>query len=110
MNTDLHRWMKTISRQSVFICGSTVLATSSITRQLRETSVISLLSRIASLWRNLSRRRQVERELTDEVSSYVELATQAKMKNGLAESEARREALVELGGVEQVKEQVRWRR
>ena len=65
------------------------------------------LSRIASLWRNLSRRRQVERELTDEVSSYVELATQAKMKEGLTENEARREALVEFGGVEQVKEQVR---
>jgi putative ABC transport system permease protein len=65
------------------------------------------LSRLASLWRNLSRRRQVERELTDEVSSFVELATQAKMKNGLTEGEARREALVEFGGVEQVKEQVR---
>jgi predicted permease len=64
-------------------------------------------SRIVSLWRNLFRRHQVERELTDEVSSYVELATQAKMKNGLTEGEARREALVEFGGVEQVKEEVR---
>ncbi|HEX7516240.1 MAG TPA: ABC transporter permease [Chthoniobacterales bacterium] len=69
--------------------------------------MISFLSRIATLWRNLTRRRQVERELTDEVSSYVELATQAKMKDGLTESEARREALVEFGGIEQVKEQVR---
>ena len=68
---------------------------------------MSFFSRIASLWRNLTRRRQVERELTDEVSSYVELATQAKMKDGLTEGEARREALVEFGGVEQVKEQVR---
>ena len=66
-----------------------------------------LFSRIASLGRNLTRKRQVERELTDEVSSYVELATQAKMKDGLTEGEARREALVEFGGVEQVKEQVR---
>lgn len=68
---------------------------------------MSLFSRIASLWRNLTRRREVERELTDEVSSYVELATQAKMKDGLTEGEARREALVEFGGVEQVKEEVR---
>jgi putative ABC transport system permease protein len=66
-----------------------------------------LFSRIASLWRNLARRRQLERELADEISSYVELATRAKMKDGLTEGEARREALVEFGGVEQVKEQVR---
>ena len=64
-------------------------------------------SRIASLWRNLSRRHQVERDLTDEVSSYVESATLAKMKDGLTENEARREALVEFGGIEQVKEEVR---
>jgi predicted permease len=68
---------------------------------------MSFLSRIASLWRNLTRSRQVERELSDEVRSYVELATQAKVKDGLTEGEARREALVEFGGVEQVKEQVR---
>jgi putative ABC transport system permease protein len=68
---------------------------------------MSFFSPIASLWRNLSRRRQIERDLADEVSSYVELATQAKMKDGLAEGDARREALVDFGGVEQVKEQVR---
>jgi predicted permease len=66
-----------------------------------------LFSRIASLWRNLTRRHQVERGLSDEVSFYVELATQAKIKDGLTEGEARRQALVEFGGVEQVKEQVR---
>jgi predicted permease len=66
-----------------------------------------LFSRIASLGRNLTRKKQVERELTEEVGSYVELATQAKMRDGLAEDDARREALVEFGGVEQVKEQVR---
>jgi len=68
---------------------------------------MSLFSHIASLWRNLSRRRQVERELSEEVSSYVDLATHAKLKDGLTEGDARREALVEFGGVEQVKEEVR---
>ncbi len=68
---------------------------------------MSLLPHIASLCRNLTRRRQVERDLTEEVGSYVDLATRAKMKDGLTEGEARREALVEFGGVEQVKEQVR---
>ncbi len=64
-------------------------------------------SRIANLWRNLARRREVETELAEEVGSYVELATRSKMQDGLAEADARREALVECGGVEQVKEQVR---
>jgi predicted permease len=68
---------------------------------------MSLLSRIASLFRNLSRRRKVERDLAEEVDSYVDLLTEKKMKQGLNESQARRAALVELGGTEQVKEQVR---
>jgi predicted permease len=66
-----------------------------------------LFTRIASLGRNLTQKKQVERDLTDEVDSCVELATQAKIREGLTEGEARREALVEFGGVEQVKEQVR---
>src|SRR5947207_2781203 len=68
---------------------------------------MSLLSRIASLFRNLTRRRDVERDLAAEVNSYVDLSTQQKVRGGLSETEARREALVELGGAEQVKELVR---
>jgi putative ABC transport system permease protein len=63
--------------------------------------------RISVFLRNLTRRRQVEQDLADEVSSYVDLSTQRKMKEGLNETDARRAALVELGGAEQVKEQVR---
>ena len=66
-----------------------------------------LLPRLASLLRNIGRKGAVERELAEEVSSYVELSTRAKQRDGLSESEARRAALVELGGVEQVKQQVR---
>ena len=66
-----------------------------------------LFASIASLCRNLIHKDKVERDLTDEVSAYVELATESKMKDSLSEREARREALVELGGVEQIKEQVR---
>ena len=68
---------------------------------------MSLPARITSLIRNLTRRRTVERDLADEVSAYVDLSTQRKMKQGLSETEARRAALVELGGTEQVKELVR---
>ena len=67
---------------------------------------MQLLSRLASLLRNIIRRRAVERNLEEEVSSYTELLTRAKMKEGMTELEARRAALMEVGA-EQVKEQVR---
>jgi putative ABC transport system permease protein len=68
---------------------------------------MSLLSRIFSLFRNLTRRSKVERDLAAEVNSYVDLATQRKIREGMNETEARRAALVELGGAEQLKQQVR---
>ncbi|MFL6584735.1 MAG: ADOP family duplicated permease [Chthoniobacterales bacterium] len=68
---------------------------------------MSLRNSITSLCRNLGRKRAIERDLDREVSSYVELATVAKMKAGMSERDARRAALVELEGAEQVKEQVR---
>jgi predicted permease len=64
-------------------------------------------SRIVSLFRNLLRRNIVEQALDDELQSSVELLTEEKMKEGLSHPEARREALLELGGVQQVKEEVR---
>jgi putative ABC transport system permease protein len=63
--------------------------------------------RILSYFRNLFRKRAVEQDLDDELRSSVELLTQEKMKQGLSQSAARREALIELGGIEQVKEEVR---
>ena len=64
-------------------------------------------SRIVSLFRNLLRRSTVEQALDEELQSSVELLTEEKMNEGLSPPEARRQALIELGGVEQVKEQVR---
>ncbi len=64
-------------------------------------------SRIASFFRNLLRKRAIEQALDDELKSAVELLTQEKMKQGLSHPEAVRQALIELGGVEQVKEEVR---
>src|SRR6266704_422827 len=63
--------------------------------------------RIASFFRNLLRKRGIEQALDDELKSAVELLAQEKMKQGLSHPEARRQALIELGGVEQVKEEVR---
>ncbi|MCA1657976.1 MAG: ABC transporter permease, partial [Verrucomicrobiaceae bacterium] len=67
----------------------------------------TLFPRLGSLLRNATRKDQMDRELTEEVSSYVELLMEKKMKEGLNETDARRAALVDLGGAEQVKEQVR---
>ncbi|MCI0392459.1 MAG: ABC transporter permease [Acidobacteria bacterium] len=66
-----------------------------------------LLSRLSSLWRNLFHRARRERELTAEIDAYLEMLTEEKIKEGLNPEEARRAALLELGGKEQVKEKVR---
>jgi putative ABC transport system permease protein len=63
--------------------------------------------RIVSLFRNLLRKDTVEQALDDELQSAVELLTEEKMKEGLSHPEPRRQALIELGGVEQLKEEVR---
>src|ERR1051326_7628431 len=66
-----------------------------------------LLTRLASLWRNLFHKDRVEQEFCEEIQSYLEMLTEAKIKAGMKPSQARRAALVELEGVEQVKEKVR---
>src|SRR5258706_12106657 len=63
--------------------------------------------RIGSFFRNLLRKRAIEQALDDELKSAVELLAQEKTKQGLSHPEARRQAVIELGGVEQVKEEVR---
>jgi predicted permease len=68
---------------------------------------MALLPRIASLWRNLSDKESVDRELTEELRSHIDLLTEKKIGEGLKPEEARRAALIEVGGIEQVKERVR---
>jgi putative ABC transport system permease protein len=59
------------------------------------------------LWRNLFRRQETERELAEELAAYTELVSDENTALGMSAAEARRRALVDMGGVEQVKEQVR---
>lgn len=68
---------------------------------------MGLLSSLTALWRNLFAKKRVERDLAEEVSSYLELSTDAKVRSGLDEMAARRAAAIDLGGIEQVKEEVR---
>jgi predicted permease len=65
------------------------------------------MPRISSMWRNLFRRERVEHDLDDELRAYVGLIADEKRGVGFSADEARREALVNLGGFEQVKERVR---
>src|SRR6516164_7186072 len=68
---------------------------------------MALHARLTSLARNLFRTQRAERDLDEELRSYLELLTQEKIKTGMPAEEARRQARIELGGAEQVKEQVR---
>jgi predicted permease len=52
-------------------------------------------------------RRSVESDLDHELHSHLELLIEENLRSGMSPNEARRAAQIELGGLEQVKEQVR---
>jgi putative ABC transport system permease protein len=68
---------------------------------------MSLTSRLSSLLRNILRKPRVERDLDDELHAYLDMATDERRRAGMPDADARRAALIELQGLEQVKEQVR---
>jgi predicted permease len=67
-------------------------------------------ARIRAVVRNLLRKRQVEDRLDAEVRSYADLLTDQNIAAGLPPAEARRIALAQSGGIEQIKQSVRDRR
>jgi putative ABC transport system permease protein len=67
----------------------------------------SFVSRTLALCRNLFRRTAVEQELSAELAQAFEFLVESKIRNGAPKSEARRLAAIELGGVEQLKEEIR---
>jgi putative ABC transport system permease protein len=68
---------------------------------------MSIRARLASLFRNILLRKRVEQDLDDELRSYLEMVADERRDLGMTDDDARRVALVELGGVEQVRESVR---
>jgi len=60
-----------------------------------------------SFFKNLFAKGAVERDLDQEVRSYVDLLTEEKIKAGMSPDEARRAARLEAGSVEQIKDEVR---
>jgi MacB-like periplasmic core domain len=60
---------------------------------------------LTNVVRNWRRRKQADAELDEEVRGYAEMLTEEKIRSGADPREARREANMQLGGAEQVKEQ-----
>jgi predicted permease len=65
------------------------------------------MTRIRFLIRNLIRRHTTERLLDDELKAALDIIANEKIARGVYPAEAYRQARLELGGVEQVKEEVR---
>src|SRR5688572_30812477 len=65
---------------------------------------------LAEMWqrlRSLAARRELEDRLDDEIRFHVEQQTEKNRRAGMAPDEARRQALIRFGGVEQVREGTR---
>ena len=65
------------------------------------------MSRFTRLWRNLTQRGAVDRDLDDELRACLELTIEEKRRAGVPGDLARRQGLAEFGGLEQIKERVR---
>ena len=68
---------------------------------------MTFLYRLRAFVRWLLRRDEIERALDSDLTDYVARSTEAKIRDGMPPAEARRAALIELGGVEQTKSRVR---
>ncbi len=68
---------------------------------------MSFLTDLIERLRSLLFRRREERELDDELRFHEEMEAEHRRSLGAGEAEARRQSRLALGGVEQVKEDVR---
>ena len=66
-----------------------------------------LIVKVRSFLRNLFFSCRVEEDLDQEVHCHLELLTEENVRAGMPPKEAQRAPRLELGGIEQVKEQVR---
>lgn len=68
---------------------------------------MTLLNRLVSVWRWIAKRKRVEEDLDDELRTFVDMASADRRRDGATPAEARRLAVLQLGGAAQVKERVR---
>ncbi len=71
---------------------------------------MSLFLKARSFLRNLFSSRRAEADLDEEVHSHLEMLVEENIRAGMPPKEAQRAARIELGGIEQVKQQVREKR
>ena len=64
-----------------------------------------MLTKICLRWRSLLRRDRADSELSDELRFHIERAIAANIAAGMPPEEARRAALREFGGVDQIREE-----
>jgi predicted permease len=64
------------------------------------------LNKTRSAVRNLANGKKQSRDLDEEIRAHVELLAEEKMAKGMDPEQARREAKIEAGGIEQLKETV----
>ena len=68
---------------------------------------MTILKRVSSIVRRMVNRNTAEADLDDEVRAFVDMAADDHVRNGATPAEARRLAMLQVGGVEQAKEHVR---
>jgi predicted permease len=68
--------------------------------------MVLLVAKVRSFFRNLFFSRHVESDLDQEIRSHLEMLTDENIRAGMPPEEAQRAARIELGGMDQVKEQV----
>jgi predicted permease len=68
---------------------------------------MTLLHRLSSAVRRFFHPKRTEQDLHDELETFVDMSTADRIRTGLLPSDARRQAVLHLGGVEQVKERIR---
>jgi hypothetical protein len=67
---------------------------------------MSLLRTLASGFRSLFRKEQVDQELDDELIDFLEMAVEEKMKQGMSRKDALRSVRLERGSLEVTREVV----
>jgi hypothetical protein len=66
-----------------------------------------MISWFSSLWKNLFRRKQLDKDLDEELDAYAELASAEKVLAGMSPVEARAHTRCEMGGEERIQQGVR---
>ncbi len=68
---------------------------------------MSFLTSVIGGIRSLFRKKQVERDMDEELRAYIDAAAQEKMRSGMTHEQALRAARMEMGSTEAVKEEIR---